>query len=220
MKVEELAPIAISSESPGQKPNRTHQAHKSIANDQPSEIDSEFIKIPSPDRIQLNRLQAANSKSQKIARQIRQVNESMETIDSHLSDMRATLEHIVKIYPPYPPGSTERIEALRRFSALRKMIDQIVRSVGDNVGTNISSAAEVPAGATDLATPSGETKLNLDRQSLSPGQGGLDIPDISADASDVQISEALDGTIAAQAALQVQRRHFIAEADHIISGLS
>jgi hypothetical protein len=144
----------------------------------------------------------------------------METIGSHLSEMRAKLERIVKIYPPYPPGSTERIEALRQFSALRNMIDQMTRSVGDDGMTNILSAGDDPAGGSNVAAPSGENKRYLSRLTLHPGQGGLDIPDISIDAPDDKISGALDKTIAAQAALQVRHHSFIADANRIISELS
>jgi hypothetical protein len=144
----------------------------------------------------------------------------MESIDSHLSEMRAKLEHIVKIYPPYPPGSADRIDALRQFSALRKIIDQMTRSAGDDGMTNILSSTDDPAGGAGLATPSAENKLYLKRQPLHPGQGGLDIPDISINASDDQISGALDRTIAAQAVVQVRHQSFIADANRIISELS
>jgi hypothetical protein len=165
-------------------------------------------------------LEATNSQTQQIAQQIRKVNQSMKTIDSYLSQMRAKLEHIVKIYPPYPPGSTERIEALRQFSALRKMIDQMTRSVGDDSMTNILSDTDVPAGGVDLATPSAKNKLHIGRRPLEPGQGGLDIPDITTNASDEEISGALDITIAEQAALKVRHQSFIVDANRIISELS
>jgi hypothetical protein len=220
MKAEEIAPIAMPGGRFDQHTHRTHQTNKSISTDKTAEIDAKIIKIPSPDRIRLNKLEATNFQAQEVAQQIRQVNQSMETIDLHLSEMRAKLEHIVKIYPPYPPGSTERIEALRQFSALRNMIDQMARSVGDDSKTNMLSAADGPADLTDLETPSGENKLSISRQPLYPGQGGIDIPDISTNASDEQISGALDKTIAAQAAMQVRHHRFIAEANRIISELS
>ena len=200
-------------------PYRTHHTNKSISAEKTAHIASSFIKTPSLDRIQFNKLEATNAQAQQIAQQIRQVNESMETIDSHLSKMRATLEHIVKIYPPYPPDSKERIEALRQFSALRHMIDQITRSSGDEGMANILSGADGPAGGEDMATPVGENRRYLGGQPLHPGQGGLDIPDISANASDDQISGALDRTIAAQATLQVRRHSFVADANRIISEL-
>lgn len=220
MKVEELSPITMPGGNHDQRSQRTHQTNKSISADKTANIDSKIIKTPSPERIQFNKLEATNSQAQQIAQQIRHVNESMETIDAHLMEMRAQLEHVVKIYPPYPPDSTERIEALRQFSALRNMIDQITKSVGDDGEIGIFAAADGPAGGTDRATQSGETKRYLNRRPLHLGQGGLDIPDIPANASDDQISGALDRTIDAQAVLQVRHRNFIADANRIIAELS
>lgn len=219
MKAEKIAPITMPSGNLGQYPHRTRQTNKSISTDSTAAIDFEIIKTPSQDRIRLNKLEATNSRTQEIAQQIRQVNQTIETIDSHLSDMRTKLEGIVKIYPPYPPGSTERIEALRQFSALRKMIDRLTRPVWDDSVTNLLSAADGPAGAANLETPSSENKLSAGRQSLHLGQGGLDIPDISANASDEQISVALDSIIAAQTTLQARHHGFIAAANRIISEL-
>jgi uncharacterized phage infection (PIP) family protein YhgE len=207
MKAEEIAPIAMPGKGFGQHAHRTNQTNTHTATDKTADIDSKILKTPSPDRIRFNKLEAANSQVQQLAQHIRQVNQSMETIDSHLSEMRAKLEHIVKIYPPYPPGSAERIEAIRQFSALRKMIDQMTRSVEHG-----------PAGASDLETPSSKNKLSIDRLARL-GQGELDIPEISASASDEQLSGALERTIAAQADLQVRQHSFIAEVNRIMSEL-
>lgn len=220
MKAEEISPTTMPGGNLDQHFHRTHQTNKFISTDKTATIDSKIIKTPSLDRIRFNKLEAANSQAQQIAQQIRQVNESMETIDSHLSDMRAKLEHIVKIYPPYPPNSSERIETLRQFSALRKMIDQMIRSVGDDGMANVASAADNPAGGANQTTASGINNRYLSRQFLHPGQGGLDIPDISINASDEQISGALNRTIAAQVVMQVRRHSFITDANRIISELS
>ena len=220
MKAEEIAPITMPGGNLDQHPHRTHQTNKSIPADKTADTESEIVKTPSQERIRLNMLEATNFQTQQIAQQIRQVNQSMETIDSHLSEMRAKLEHIVKIYPPYPPESTERIEALRQFSALRKMIDQMTQSVGDDYMTNILSDADGPGGGAGLVTPNGENKESEGHRLLHLGQGGLDIPDISVNASDGQISGALDRTIAAQATLQARRENFLAKANRIILELS
>jgi uncharacterized protein YukE len=192
MKAEEIAPITMPGRNLEQHPGHTRKRHKSFAVDKPAETDSEII-TPSLDRIRFSKMEAANSQTQQIAQQIRQVNQSMETIASHLSEMRAKLEHIVKIYPPYPPGSSERIEALRQFSALRKMIDQVIQPTGDDSMTNILSAPDGSPGFADL--------------------------DISADASDEQISDALDRIAVAQANLQAGHHRFVADANRIISEL-
>jgi hypothetical protein len=222
MKAEEIVPTAMPGRSFGQNSHRTHQTSKSTTSDNTAAIDSKILTVPSQERIRLNRLEATNSKAQQIAKQIREVNQSMETIDSHLSEMRAKLEYIVKIYPPYPPGSTERIKALRQFSALRKMIDLVTRPVGDDGATNLLYAADGPVGAADLETPNGENKRYAGHHPLPlhAGPGGLDIPDISDNASDEQISGALDKTIAAQTTLQARHHSILTEANRIISELS
>jgi hypothetical protein len=193
MKAEEIAPITTP--TPGgtfdQHSHRTHQTNKSYDSDKSFEAETEIIKTPSPERIQLSRLEAKNSKTQQIAQQIRQTNQTIDTIDSHLSEMRAKLEQIVKIYPPYPPDSVERIEALRQFSALRKMIDQVIRS---------TEAGDIPSVL--FATESGSNTVEPDRSDL-------DIPDISTNATDKQISGALERTVAAQATLQARRHSFL-----------
>jgi hypothetical protein len=85
------------------------------------------VRKPQLDHIHFNKIEASNALAADISLMIRKVNQSMEAISSHLEEMRTSLESVVKIYPPYPPGSSERIEALRKFSALRNMIDQTAK---------------------------------------------------------------------------------------------
>ena len=51
-------------------------------------------------------------------RQLQQVNDSIER-------MKAQLENILKQFPPYPPGSEDRMHALRAYAGCRKLIDQL-----------------------------------------------------------------------------------------------
>ena len=39
--------------------------------------------------------------------------------------MKARLLRIVKNFPPFPPGSEERVKILRSFNLFRKQIDQL-----------------------------------------------------------------------------------------------
>jgi len=50
---------------------------------------------------------------------------AIKTVNEYVEKMKAQLETIVKTYPPYPPGSAERVEILRSYSAFRKIIDQL-----------------------------------------------------------------------------------------------
>ncbi|MBP1719794.1 MAG: hypothetical protein H6Q43_3232 [Deltaproteobacteria bacterium] len=51
-------------------------------------------------------------------RQLQQVNDAIE-------QMKTQLEKIMKQFPPYPPGSEDRIRALRAYAGCRKLIDQL-----------------------------------------------------------------------------------------------
>ncbi len=194
MKAEEITPIAIPGRNLDQRPDRKNAARHQAKAAPAAKINTDTAKSISTDRIQLINLENANSQSQQLARHIRHVDQAMQAIDSHLSEMRVKLEQIVKIYPPYPPESTERIEALRQFNALRKMIDQLTQS------NQIT-----------------DTQNSIDSLPLHSGAGGLDIPNISTQASDPDIADALDKTTEAQAALQARRQSFVTEANHILS---
>lgn len=59
------------------------------------------------------------------AKVIRGADQSLEQMNEYVQQMKANLNNIVKMFPPYPPGSEDRIKFLRSFNAFRKMIDQL-----------------------------------------------------------------------------------------------
>lgn len=146
------------------------------------------VKRPSQDRIKMSMQQRAKARFEHFSRQIHQLDKTMETIDTQLGEMRASLERIVKQYPPYPPESAERIENLRRFSTLRKIIDQLT----------------IPHQVDGLE------KRPKDQQRYF-GNNGLRIPEIGPDAGDDQILEAFNKVKVAQSAHQQRRRDFLAD---------
>jgi hypothetical protein len=50
---------------------------------------------------------------------------TFEKVNDYIEHMKAQLETIMKQFPPFPPGSEERIQALRAYAYFRKMIDQL-----------------------------------------------------------------------------------------------
>jgi hypothetical protein len=50
---------------------------------------------------------------------------TFEKMNNYIEQMKAQLETILKQFPPFPPGSDERIQALRAYVSIRKMIDQL-----------------------------------------------------------------------------------------------
>lgn len=221
MKAEEIAPIAMpTSKTMDPKPNRHYTTSKQDQGDASPNINADTVSSQTQDRIQLSHLEKLNAESQEVAVDIRKVNQSMEVIGSHLSDMQTTLDQLVKIYPPYPPESTERIEALRQFNALRNMIDQL--TLPDQTGGmhSIISKEDGSASEQDIHITMGDQEIRFRRQPVHTGQNGLNIPELSDTASDREISQALSQTIAAQKMLQSKRQNFINEANRILSQLS
>ncbi len=196
MKAEEIAPIAMPGRNldphPDQKYATRHQAKAVSA----AKINTDAAKSFSTDRIQLINLENTNSQSQQLAQQIRDVDQAMQAIDGHLSEMQAKLEQIVKIYPPYPPENAERIESLSQFSALRKIIEQLTPS-----------------------DPHHDLQLGMDHSPLHWEQIDLDIPEISTHASDQEIVNALDKTVEAHAIFKARRQSFVTHANRILSQL-
>jgi hypothetical protein len=220
MKAEEIAPVQMPGGTYDQQHEKTNPSHRQVTAPQISDIDTDTIKTPSQERIRFSTLEKTNFEHQQIAKQIRQVNQTAETFGEHLSQMRSTLEQIVKIYPPYPPDSVERIEALRQFSGIRNMIDKLT-------GTRLNEGIRAVIAQSDpgmdgpaLHISAGGSTLHFSRQPLNPGQGGLDIPEIKSQASDGQIKNALDRTIAAQSILNNRRQSFVAEANRALSEIS
>ncbi len=222
MKPEEIAPVV----PPSNTFNRTFdQNPKSAAaakdefKDRPK-VDK--VRQPQLDHIHFNKLEASNTDSQDMAQTIRQVNHSMESIDANLQKMRSSLESIVKIYPPYPPGSSERIEALRQFSAFRKMIDQIAQPGRANGLENILGhpARNPRSGDWTLDFGKRNQKLVIRHQPVHAGIGGLDLPEMHTDSSDAQITAAIEKTSTAIKTLNSRRKAFIADANRAIARIA
>src|SRR5512139_228902 len=54
-------------------------------------------------------LQTINSGLDLVAMNIRMADSAMKTVGDYIDHMKAQLETIVKNYPPFPPGSEERV---------------------------------------------------------------------------------------------------------------
>ena len=70
-------------------------------------------------------LQKVNDNINQLARIQKAFGKRFEKADSYLEQMKEQLERIIKQFPPFPPGSEDRVKALRAFSSFRKMMDQL-----------------------------------------------------------------------------------------------
>ncbi len=176
---------------------------------------------PASDRILINELEGANEEIRSIARQIRRVDDTMAAIGQHLDKMTASLENIVKNYPPYPQGSEERVAALRRFSGLRQMIDKLTLPPPDEDPIKILGDKSRFAGAGDwgLSLKGGQKPLTIHHQPVHTGAEGLDLPDLTIDAPQEAIHAALGRMAKSHAVFQSRRKGFTADANRTLAAL-
>ncbi|MGQ9646097.1 MAG: hypothetical protein ACUVWO_06100 [Thermodesulfobacteriota bacterium] len=138
-------------------------------------------------------LQALRAFLNSIAAGMRTANRTMGTIKTLIDRMKEQLDRIVKNYPPFPPGSEERVKFLRGFKALRRQIDQLSFSPYEE-GTrkitpdpaNVSQAAE-----SNTAKGGKGPRPTIQTQQLQTGATGINIPELSEDATDEEIDAAL-----------------------------
>ena len=69
--------------------------------------------------------QSAHSAVNRIAAIVRGADRAMLEIENQIDHMKDRLIKHVKNFPPFLPGSEERVQLMKRFSTFRKQIDQI-----------------------------------------------------------------------------------------------
>jgi hypothetical protein len=146
---------------------------------------------------QFDKMQSDNSARNEIASSIKSADTTMGEIGTKIDSMKATLQIIVKNFPPYPPGSDERIKFLRNFNSLRQQIDEM----------------SVPR-----PTETGTIAIKL--QGLNTGPAGLNIPalvDSAPEATDRQIYRAINNLDTARNTLDLSRAGLASEAATLIA---
>lgn len=87
--------------------------------------DQELVVRLSSKAIDVAKIQEAKDSFNDTAKTIRTADKALEHTNEYVEQMKASLNAIVKQYPPYPPGSEERVSYLRSFNAFRRLIDQL-----------------------------------------------------------------------------------------------
>jgi hypothetical protein len=134
MEIDKLAPLAfpistfsLSHPTAGSNfPSRqTHPANREREN-------RGIITRPQSDFINLQKI---NDTLNAIAKGQRGLENRFQKLDNYLERMKAQLEQIVKQFPPFPPGSEDRVRALRAYAFFRHLIDQLTIPPRDEVQT-------------------------------------------------------------------------------------
>ena len=103
------------------------------------------------------------------ATNLRQTNEGLQAASSAVTDMKSSLDQIIKNYPPYPIDSKARIDQLMDFSSLKKQIQSL----------------EIPA----PPPPIYDVVKHLWADLFLEKDKALNIPTLASDAPDSQVAD-------------------------------
>jgi hypothetical protein len=93
-------------------------------------------------------LSRINEKINSVAESQKLYQKQLQQVDDTIERMKAQLGKILKQFPPYPPGSEDRVRALRACAGCRKLIDQLTLPPPDETLTQtleeLTSVSETP----------------------------------------------------------------------------
>lgn len=199
--------VVLGRSLPSSVPASSSAVNSSTAkNFQPSEIKADTVS-------QLNRtyqaLAETTVKKNQVADSVRQADSAMREVGRTVDKMKGTLEGIIKNYPPFPPGSEQRVKALKNFASLRQEIEKMTfPPPPSQVPKLISDPAKSP-GSFSVTLDSQGTSVQLDRQQIDPGPNGLNIPILPVkppeDSGDESIHNAISALTTAAKAVSDRR---------------
>lgn len=144
-------------------------------------------------RFALGQRQSINSSVNKAAMSIRTADRTMKTIGNHIGSMKSQLEIIVKHYPPFLTNSSERIRALRSFSAFRKEIDALTLPPLDEGAAKIMADPNVfPQAGSQTVVVGNSGSGAIQGQQVHTGPAGLNIPALPDTATDAEVNAAIN----------------------------
>jgi hypothetical protein len=149
-------------------------------------------------------LDLIKSRLNAIAERIRVADKTIESVENYIDKMKAELGRIIKNYPPFPPGSEERVKLLKSYISLRKQIDQLtIPPPSNEFNIKIVSDSEfIPeAGDWDGFT----------------GPDGINIPDLSEDANNEDIVTSIAALETAKEMILKRREEIAGQAEKMNS---
>jgi hypothetical protein len=153
------------------------------------------------------KLDEVNSSLNSVAKSIRLTDSAMETIETYIDQMKAQLLKIVKNYPPFPPGSEERIKMLKSFNSFRRQIDQLTVPPVDEGAMKIMADPARASGTGELQVSVGDQgpQMTIHRHQIHTGPLGLDIPKLPEGVDDQGIDASIRNLDHAKQTLRQRR---------------
>jgi len=142
---------------------------------------------------EFNKLEGINNTVNQVATNIRIADCTMEVIEKQVSRMHEKLKVHVKNFPPFLPGSEERVKLLRSFNSFRKQIDKMTVPPEYEYAAKIMAdpSKNPDAGPWEIIIHENGPFKTIQNKEIHTGSTGLDIPELPENASDDTINEAI-----------------------------
>lgn len=164
------SPQEVLKSIPANEVTTSHAKQVKIEN-QAASYDVSDIK-PGGKSFILTKLDSLKSRLNEIATTTRHAKRTMEQIENFTNGMKSELGKIEKSFPPFPPGSEERVKILKSYSLFWKQIDRL----------NIPPVKEF-----EIEPP--EHKIGPEDKSITEY---FDVPNLLEDASDEEVFSSLE----------------------------
>lgn len=143
-----------------------------------------------------DRMESRMSEQNQVAMTVRAADATMQQIGIRIHHMEDALDKLVKQYPPYPPGSEERIALLRKVNTFRKQIEELTFPPPKDENTTQRSIPDSNAGLKNGAPTmenSGDGGYGYPLHSIAGNFGSPQsaIPQLAEDAPDGEIRASL-----------------------------
>jgi hypothetical protein len=153
----------------------------------------------------IGRLVSANDRLNALAADARTAQKNLETVSTTVGRMKDALERITKNYPPFPPGSEERVKILKGYAELRRQIDELtVPPVKDDAVAAEKTEAPASGKYTFVLHGNGMVQT-IARDAVRFGPTGLVIPELQDSASDGEVTQAISHLQEAAGALAARQ---------------
>jgi hypothetical protein len=152
--------------------------NKSVSASSPEKIRTSEVQPDSVGQVNptFQSLSETNVKINQVADSVRQADATMQEVGRTVDLMKGSLEGIIKNYPPFPPGSEQRVRALKEFSAFRREIEKMTYPPEPSLVPKLISDPAKSPGSFSVTLDSKGTNIRLDRHQVDPGPNGLNIP--------------------------------------------
>lgn len=151
-----------------------------------------------------------------VVKSVRIADKAMGQIETNIEQMESEVEMFLKQYPPYPPGSEDRVNYLSRFAMLRKQIDQLTFPPDAGAQIIIGRPQNGQMGDWEIEIGGKQTGKTIRRQPVHVGKEGLAVPEITNRSTDEQIRDVHKALGSARHQVKIRRNELAEDAISVI----